>query len=32
MKRYTVKKPEYDGDENSEVLFDAVFGGDVKDE
>lgn len=26
MKKYTVEKPEYDADENSEVLFDAVFG------
>lgn len=32
MKRYTVEKPEYNSDENSEALFDAVFGGDVKDE
>lgn len=26
MKKYTVEKPEYDGDENSEALFDAIFG------
>ena len=26
MKKYTVKKPEYDDDENSEALFDAIFG------
>ena len=26
MKKYTVKKPEYDNDENSEALFDAIFG------
>lgn len=32
MKKYTVEKPEYDGDENSEALFDAIFGGDLKDE
>ena len=28
-KKYTVEKPEYDNDENSEALFDAVFGGDI---
>ena len=27
MKKYTVEKPEYNNDENSEALFDAVFGG-----
>ena len=32
MKKYTVEKPEYDNDENSEALFDAVFGGDLKDD
>ncbi len=32
MKKYTVEKPEYDGDESSEVLFDAIFGGDLSDE
>lgn len=26
MKKYTVDKPEYDNDENSEALFDAIFG------
>lgn len=26
MKKYSVEKPEYDDDENSEVLFDAIFG------
>ena len=26
MKNYTVEKPEYSSDENSEVLFDAIFG------
>lgn len=26
MKKYTVEKPEYDGEEDSEVLFDAIFG------
>lgn len=26
MKKYTVEKPEYSDDENSEVLFDAIFG------
>lgn len=26
MKKYTVDKPEYSDDENSEVLFDAIFG------
>lgn len=26
MKKYTVEKPEYHGDENSEALFDAIFG------
>lgn len=32
MKKYTVEKPEYDGDENSDALFDAIFGGDLSDE
>lgn len=27
IKRYTVEKPEYNDEENSEVLFDAIFGG-----
>jgi hypothetical protein len=26
MKKYTVEKPEYDDDENSDALFDAIFG------
>lgn len=26
MKKYTVEKPEYDNDEDSEALFDAIFG------
>ena len=26
MKKYTVEKPEYSDEENSEVLFDAIFG------
>ena len=26
IKKYTVEKPEYNDDENSEVLFDAIFG------
>lgn len=32
MKKYTVEKPEYDSDEDSEALFDAIFGGDLNDE
>lgn len=32
MKKYTVEKPEYDDDDNSDALFDAVFGGNLKDE
>lgn len=32
MKKYTVEKPEYDSEENSEALFDAIFGGDLNDE
>lgn len=32
MKKYTVEKPEYDDDDNSDALFDAVFGGDLRDE
>lgn len=27
MKQYTVEKPEYENDEDSEALFDAIFGG-----
>jgi hypothetical protein len=26
MQQYTVNKPEYNDEENSEVLFDAIFG------
>lgn len=33
MKQYTVEKPEYESDEDSEALFDAIFGGAIdKDE
>ena len=32
MKKYTIEKPEYSDDENSEALFDAIFGGDLNDE
>lgn len=33
MKKYTVEKPEYESDEDSEALFDAIFGGSLdKDE
>lgn len=32
MKKYTVEKPEYDDDENSDALFDAVFGGGLNNE
>lgn len=32
MKKYTVEKPEYSDDDNSDALFDAVFGGDLRDE
>lgn len=32
MKKYTVEKPEYDDDENSEALFDAIFGGGLDDD
>lgn len=33
MKQYTVEKPEYESDEDSEALFDAIFGGSLdKDE
>ena len=28
MKKYTVERPEYEGDEDNEALFDAIFGGD----
>lgn len=30
--KYTVKKPEYEDDEDNEVLFDAIFGGSLSDE
>lgn len=32
MKKYTVEKPEYDDDEDNEVLFDAIFGNSVIDD
>ena len=32
MKKYTVDKPEYNSDDNSEVIFDAVFGNHPSDE
>lgn len=32
MKKYTVEKPEYNDDENSEALFDAIFGGGLNDD
>ena len=32
MKKYTVEKPEYDNDDNSDALFDAIFGGDLSNE
>ena len=31
MKQYTVEKPEYETDEDSEALFDAIFGGSMSD-
>lgn len=31
MKKYTVERPEYEGDENNEALFDAIFGNDAGD-
>lgn len=31
MKKYTVEKPEYDSDEDSEVIFDAIFGSNNED-
>lgn len=30
MKKYTVKKPEYDEDTDSEELFDKIFGNPVE--
>jgi hypothetical protein len=32
IKKYTVEKPEYSDDENSEVLFDAIFGNQSSDD
>ena len=32
IKKYTVEKPEYDNDDNNEAIFDAVFGGGIKNE
>ena len=32
MAKYTVKKPEYEDDEDNEVLFDAIFGASLSDE
>ena len=32
MDKFTVKRPEYDSDEDSEALFDAIFGRDDIDE
>lgn len=32
MAKYTVEKPEYDGDEDNEALFDAIFGGTIEDD
>lgn len=32
IKKYTVEKPEYSDDENSEVLFDAIFGSQSSDD
>ena len=29
MKKYTVERPEYEGEEDNEVLFDAIFGSEV---
>ena len=31
IKKYTVEKPEYDGDEDNEALFDAIFGNSTED-
>ena len=31
MAKYKVEKPEYEGDEDNEALFDAIFGGDISD-
>lgn len=32
MKKYTVKKPQYNEDEDTEVLFDQIFGPKIEDE
>ena len=32
MKQYTVSKPEYNADEDNEVLFDAIFGSSIADD
>lgn len=32
MKKYTVTKPEYNGDDNSEVIFDTIFGDQINNE
>lgn len=32
MKKYTVERPEYDSDEDSEVLFDSIFGNQTLDD
>ncbi|MCM1224365.1 MAG: hypothetical protein NC548_58945 [Lachnospiraceae bacterium] len=32
MERYTVKKPEYNDDEDGEALFDAIFGANINDD
>lgn len=32
MKKYTVEKPEYESDEDSEALFDAIFGNAISDD
>ena len=32
MKKYTVSKPQYDEDSDSEALFDQIFGSNIEDE
>ena len=32
MQKYTVTRPEYDDDEDSEALFDAIFGSAMNEE
>lgn len=32
MQKYSVKRPEYNSDEDTEALFDSIFGGDLTDE